>query len=244
MKAIRIFLLIGAAALAGCGKAETAEAPGGAGGGAGGPPPMPVEVAVAERDTVVDAIDATGQIEAVYAIELRPEVDGRAVEILVGEGTVVARGAPLFKVDDEELKAQVAQAEAHRDLARQALARTKQLLGQKASTASELERAEATARSTQAALDLLTLRLDRTTVRAPFAGVVGRRLVSLGDYVTSDTRLITLQTFDPQRAVFQVPERYADRLALGQKVAFRVAALPLGCRSISTAGYAKRSRTE
>ena len=187
---------------------------------------MPVEVAVAERDTVIDAIDATGQIEAVYAIELRPEVDGRLVEILVREGTVVARGAPLFKVDDAELKAQVAQAEADRDLARQALARTKQLLGQKASTASELERAEATARSTQAALDLLTLRLDRTTVRAPFAGVVGRRLVSLGDYVTSDTRLITLQTFDPQRAVFQVPERYADRLALGQKVAFRVAALP------------------
>jgi membrane fusion protein (multidrug efflux system) len=226
--------LAGAVALAACGKveADAAAAKGGArgrgagpGGPGGGMPPMPVEVAVARRDTVVDAIDATGQIEAVQAIELRPEVEGRLVGILVNEGTIVGRGTPLFKIDDAELRAEVEKAEADRDLARQALARTKQLLGQKASTASELERAEATARSTQAQLDLLNLRLARTTVRAPFGGVVGRRFVSLGDYVTTSTRLITLQTFDPQRAVFQIPERFADRVALGQRVAFRVAAL-------------------
>src|ERR1041385_2907168 len=81
-------------------------------------------------------------------------------------------------------------------------------------------------RSTQAALDLLQLRLDRTVVRAPFSGVTGQRLVSLGDYVNNSTRLITLQTVNPQRASFQVPERYADQLRVGQKVLFRVAALP------------------
>ena len=100
------------------------------------------------------------------------------------------RGTPLFKVDDAELKAQVAQAEADRDLARQSLARTKDLLTQKASSQSELERAEATARSNEAQLDLLKVRLDRTLVRAPFAGVAGQRTVSLGDYVTTDTRLV------------------------------------------------------
>ena len=80
-------------------------------------------------------------------------------------------------------------------------------------------------RSTQASLDLLQLRLDRTIVRAPFAGVAGQRLASLGDYVNNSTRLITLQTVNPQRAAFQVPERYADQLKVGQKVLFRVAAL-------------------
>ncbi|HJR62699.1 MAG TPA: efflux RND transporter periplasmic adaptor subunit, partial [Gemmatimonadaceae bacterium] len=129
-------------------------------------------------------------------------------------------------IDDAELRAQIARAEAERDLARQALTRTKQLLEQNASTTQELERADAAARSTQAQLDLLTLRLARSTVRAPFAGVVGRRMVSLGDFVNSSTRLSILQTFDPQRAVFQVPERYADRLGLKQQVGFRVAALP------------------
>ncbi|MBA3522400.1 MAG: efflux RND transporter periplasmic adaptor subunit, partial [Gemmatimonadales bacterium] len=70
------------------------------------------------------------------------------------------------------------------------------------------------------------VRLDRTLVRAPFSGVMGERLVSLGDYVTTATPLATLQTVSPQRAAFQVPERYADQLKLGQQVTFRVAALP------------------
>jgi membrane fusion protein (multidrug efflux system) len=55
--------------------------------------------------------------------------------------------------------------------------------------------------------------------------VTGQRLASLGDYVNNSTRLITLQTVDPQRVAFQVPERYADLLKVGQHVVFRVAAL-------------------
>lgn len=214
------------------GGAETAKGAEGAGSAegaapaGGGMPAMAVEVATAKAESVVDAVDATGAVEAVQRIELRPDVEGRVVQIYVREGGVVGAGAPLFKVDDGELRAQVARAEAERDLAQQALTRTRQLLQQNATSASELERAEATARSSQASLDLLQLRLQRTTVRAPFSGVAGQRLVSLGDYVTSSSRLIALQTYDPQRAVFQVPERYADRVANGQRVQFTVAALP------------------
>jgi len=175
---------------------------------------------------VVDAIDANGQVEAIQAIELRPDVEGRVVEIPATEGAEVAEGAPLVRIDDQELKAQVAKAEADRDLARQALARTRDLLAQRASSASDLEKAEATARSSQAELDLLSIRLARTTVRAPFAGVVGQRFVSLGDYVTTGSKLVTLQTVNPQRVAFTVPERYASRLRRGQRVAFRVASLP------------------
>jgi membrane fusion protein, multidrug efflux system len=220
--------LLMAAALGACDKAASSGSPGGGGEGGGqggGPPAMPVEVAVARTDTVVDAILATGQVEALQSIELRPDVEGRIAQILVREGASVDRGTPLFKVDDAELKAQVARAEADRDLASQSLARTRELLSQKASSQSELERAEATARSNTAQLDLLKVRLDRTTVRAPFSGVVGQRFVSLGDYVTTDTRLASLQTVSPQRASFQVPERYADQLKVGQRVTFRVAAL-------------------
>lgn len=219
--------LLAAAALSACNQAESANnAPGGAGAAGGGPPALPVEVAVAATDTVIDAIAATGQIEAVQSVELRPDVEGRITRILVREGAEVTRGTPLFKIDDAELRAQVARAEADRDLARQALDRTRDLLAQNASSQADLERAEATARSTGAELDLLKVRLDRTTVRAPFAGVVGQRFVSLGDYVTTSSRLAALQTVDPQRAVFQVPERYADKVQSGQRVTFRVAAIP------------------
>ena len=199
--------------------------PGGAPGGGGGFA-LPVEVAAARQDTVVDAILATGQVEAIQSADLRPDVEGRVVEIPMREGSEVAKGDPLFRIDDQELRAQVARAEAERDLAEQALTRTKQLVDQDAASASDLERAEATARSSRASLELLKLRLARTTVRAPFSGVVGQRLVSIGDYVTTSTSLVTIQTVDPERIAFTVPERYASVVKRGQKVTFRVAALP------------------
>ncbi|UCC74710.1 MAG: efflux RND transporter periplasmic adaptor subunit [Gemmatimonadota bacterium] len=223
MRSIRLCLMA-AAALAACSSAES-NSDGGPGGG-GQPLGMPVEVALARQDTVVDAIVATGQIEAVQSIELRPEVDGRLEQILIREGAEVVRGTPLFKIDDAELRAQVARLEAEHDLTLQALARTRGLLEQNASSEADLELAEANARSSQAQLELQQVRLDRTLVRAPFSGVVGARFVSLGDYVTSSTRLVTLQTVDPQRASFQIPERYAQRLHVGQEVSFRVAAFP------------------
>ena len=222
----RIFAVL-ALGLAACNNADGTPSGKAAGGGeGGGPPAMPVEVVIARADTVVDAILATGQIEAMQSVELRPDIEGRINGILVREGALVSRGQALFKVDDEELKAEVARAEAERDLARQALTRTRELLDQKASSQSELERAEAASRSTEAQYQLLKVRLDRTTVRAPFTGVAGQRRVSLGDYVTTSDPLMVLQTVSPHRAVFQVPERYADQLEVGQRVTFRVAALP------------------
>jgi membrane fusion protein (multidrug efflux system) len=113
---------------------------------------VPVEVAVARSDTVIDAIIATGQIEPLQSIELRPEVDGRLVghhgSRRVGGGS----GRPLFKVDDQELRAQVARAQADRDPAQQALTRTRALLADKAAAPADVERAEAQMRSTQASL--------------------------------------------------------------------------------------------
>ena len=217
------------AAVVACNKAEsTGKAGGGSGEGPGGagPPAMPIEAATARADTVVDAIQATGQIEAMQSIELRPDIEGRLTQILVREGSRVSKGMPLFKIDDAELRAQVAQIEAERDLARQSLNRTRDLLKQKASSQAELEQAEATMRSNEAQLELLKVRLDRTVVRAPFSGVMGQRFVSLGDYVTTSTRLAALQTVSPHRATFQVPERYAEQVRRGQEVTFQVAALP------------------
>lgn len=151
-------------------------------------------------------------------------MSGRLREILVREGTTVDKGTPLFKIDDAEISADVARLTAECDLAAQALERTRELYAQEASSKSEMELAEANWRSAEARLQLEQIRLDRTTVRAPFAGIVGERFVSVGDYVTSSTSLTTLQTFDPQRAAFQVPERYAQDVAEGQIVTFHVAA--------------------
>ncbi|MDH4046174.1 MAG: efflux RND transporter periplasmic adaptor subunit [Gemmatimonadota bacterium] len=219
-------LLVAGAAMVACGGDQAAGGRPGGGPPGGGPPAFPVDVAVATADTVTEYIRATGQIAAEQQIDLRPEVEGRIVEILAREGSEVQQGTPLYKIDDAQLKAQVARLEAERDLAQQELQRTRDLIERNASSTADLQRAEANARSAQAQLDLQVIRLERTVVRAPFSGVVGTRLVSLGDYVTSQTRLTTLQSVDPQRASFAVPERYAQRLALGQQISFAVAAIP------------------
>ena len=139
---------------------------------------MPVEAAVARTDTVRDEVVATGQIEALQSIELRSDVEGRIVAILIREGQEVSSGTPLFQVDSVELAAQVAQLAAQRDLANQDLARTKDLIAQNAASTSDLEHAEAAARSADAQHRVMSTRLARTTVRAPFGGIVGQRFVS------------------------------------------------------------------
>jgi membrane fusion protein, multidrug efflux system len=197
--------------------------------GAAGPasmPPMPVDVDTARQRPVVDAVRATGRIDAMQAVDLRPDEQGRITALLFREGQFVAKGAPLIKIDDDMLRAQAERAKADRDLAGQQLERMRRLREQNASSPADLERAEAAARSAQAGLAVLELQIARTTVRAPFAGVVGQRFVSAGDYVTTATRLLTLQTIDPQRAVIEVPERHAVRLRPGQTVEFTVAADP------------------
>jgi membrane fusion protein (multidrug efflux system) len=194
--------------------------------GAASMPPMPVDVDTARQRPVVDAVRATGRIDAVQAVDLRPDEQGRITALLFREGQFVAKGAPLIKIDDEMLRAQAERAQADRDLAGQQLERMRRLRQQNASSPADLERAEAAARSAEAGLAVLELQIARTTVRAPFAGVVGQRFVSAGDYVTSATRLLTLQTVDPQRAVIEVPERHAVRLRPGQTVEFTVAAEP------------------
>src|SRR5256885_11821439 len=93
-------------AVGGCKKGK---ASGAAGFGGGAPMGMPVEVAVARADTVRDEIAATGQIEAVQAIDPRPEVGRRIVEILGHEGQEGGQGAPLLQGGDAQLKGQVAQ---------------------------------------------------------------------------------------------------------------------------------------
>lgn len=189
-------------------------------------PPMPVDVDTARVEAVTEAVRVTGHIEAIQSIELRPDEQGRITALLFREGQSVARGTPLIRIDDALLRAQAERAEADRDLAMQQLERVRRLRAENASAPADLERAQAAARSAEAALAVLRLQIERTTVRAPFAGVVGQRLVSLGDYVTSATPLLTLHTIDPQNAVIDVPERHAAQLRRGQNIEFSIAAQP------------------
>jgi membrane fusion protein (multidrug efflux system) len=224
--AVGVVAMAGATSIGLLGGGKPADAAAAAPSGAPAMPPMPVDVDSARRRSIVDAVRATGRIEAVQAVDLRPDEQGRITALLFQEGQSITAGTPLVRIDDAMLRAQAERASADRDLARQQLERVRRLRSENASSPADLERAQAAARSAEAALAVLNLQIERTTVRAPFDGVIGQRFVSVGDYVTNATRLLTLQTVDPQRAVIEVPERHAIDLRPGQTVQFTVAAQP------------------
>ena len=132
--AVVAILVIGILTL---GRSGNAGAPGaakggseGGGTGAGAPPampPMPVDVDTARVRPIVDAVRATGRIEAVQAVELRSDEQGRVTALLFREGQIVSRGASLVRIDDAMLRAQAERADADRDLAQQQLARVRRL---------------------------------------------------------------------------------------------------------------------
>jgi membrane fusion protein (multidrug efflux system) len=207
------------------GGSEAAAQQGGEG-GMGQMPPMPVDVDSARPGDVVDAVRATGRIEAIQSVELRPDEQGRVVELLFQEGQTVEQGAPLVRIDDALLRAQADRARADRDLALQQRDRVRRLRAENAASPADLERGEAAARAAEAALAVIELQVERSVVRAPFSGVVGQRFVNIGDYATTSTRLLALQTMDPQHVIIEVPERYAGQVRRGQLVEFTVASQP------------------
>lgn len=193
----------------------------------GGPPPaMPVEVAKARVAPVVRAIGAVGSVEADEAVVIRPEVAGRIVEVSFREGAAVGAGDVLFVLDQAEAKARVAQGEAALNLARMNFERARDLLAQKLASQQDFDAAQARLKEAQARLDLDRVALDRTVLAAPFAGIAGLRRVSPGDYVAAGRDLVNVESLDPVKLDFRIPEAHASALRSGLAVTVEVDAFP------------------
>jgi RND family efflux transporter MFP subunit len=187
---------------------------------------MSVVGAVAQATEATQTIQLVGSLKAVRHIELLAEAAG-LVEILhADEGDRVAAGAPLFDIDARRQSANLKEAEAARDLARLDLARAEALAAEGAVADHELERSRATAIAAEAAVERARVGMREARVRAPFAGTVGRRLLSPGQWVTPGTLLTTLTDTDELEIEAAVPERFVAALAPGRRIDVRVAAWP------------------
>ena len=221
--AARLALVLAAALLAACGgKSEPGKpgAGGGAGGGKGGPPrgPAVVDVRVVRPTTIADTVEAAGTVLAIDQVELHPEATGRLVALNVTEGKRVAKGAIIARVNDADLRAQLAKTQATLALARQSVARLEKLLAVQGVNQADYDVAVAQVRSAEADADYTRALIERTVVRAPFAGVIGLRQVSDGAYGTPTTVIATLQRDDRRKVDFALPEPHADRAPVGTRV--------------------------
>jgi len=187
---------------------------------------MPVQAVPVEARPLSVTLDAVGSVRANESVVLQPEVAGRVTEITFVEGQPVKAGDPLFKIDDRMAAAEVKQAEANLQLARLDFERFRKLSKTGASTKQRYDQAQANLGVMEATLQLARTRLDYTTIRAPFDGVVGLRKISPGDYVNIGQELANFVSLDPMKVDFTIPETQASQLKIGQQLEITLEAIP------------------
>ncbi len=189
-------------------------------------PPTPVEIASVTPTTVSDQFRALGSIDSDEQIDVVAEISAKVLELPFAEGQAVRTGQVLVRLDDSEIRAQALRAEAERDRARSDYERAKQLFDRNAISAKELEDASVDLRVAEADEQVARARLDKTVIRAPFAGLVGRRRISTGAYVSVGQQLTELARVDRMRVTFAAPERYMGDLRVGVPVSLHTPAYP------------------
>lgn len=198
-----------------------AERPGHKGGGRSGA--LAVAVHVVHPAAYAETITATGTLLADESVELQAEASGKIIAINFAEGSRVARGDLLVKLNDAPLQASLARAMRRRELAQAEETRLAALVAQKLVAQHDYDTVRSEAQVQDAEIALAQAQIAGTEIRAPFAGVVGLRFVSLGAYVNAATRIATLQQLDRLKIDFAVPEKYAAQVRPGNPVTFRTA---------------------
>lgn len=212
--------LAAALALVGCGKPPP---PGG-----GPPADMAVQavVGIAEMRPIEEKLSLVGNFGPKDAIEVRSEVEARITELGFTEGLVVAPGHVLARLDSGKLEAEVAEARARAAMAEQDFERGQALVARKTISTQQFDQYRSTLDATRAALRRAEERLSDSVLTAPFAGVIGARQVSKGQYLDRGQVLTTLVQIDPLTVEFNVPERYVSQVTPGQTVNITTAAWP------------------
>lgn len=185
--------------------------------------PQPVETTPVEVRTLQETVDLVGTIAANESASLRSELPGTIIGIPFEEGAAVRRGDVLVRLDTRELEAQLAEARAGFMLAEKTLERVSTLAGENAVSRLELDTATAEHARLKAVIDLLEVRIAKSTLAAPFDGWVGARIHSVGDFLTAETVVTTVEDVSRLKVEMEVPERYLPLLQPGAKFRIRTA---------------------
>lgn len=192
----------------------------------GGARPVVVEVATVSAVDFADETTAVGSLKAAESVILRPEVSGRVERIGFRDGALVARGDLLVALDAAIPDAELAQAQANRELALATFRRNQELLDRKFISQQALDASAAALKVQDAAVQLAAAKAAKMRIRAPFNGIVGLRDVSVGSYVKDGEALINLEDIRSLRVDFRLAETWLDRVKPGQSLEVGSDALP------------------
>ncbi len=182
------------------------------------PPPETVTAMRVDKALWERSIAAVGTLEPVQGVTVSAEVGGRVTRIGFESGGVVKAGDVLLQLDTASEDAQLASAEASAALAEADLTRVRAMGKRKLASQDAIDSAEARAKETLAQVGNMRALIAKKTVRAPFSGRLGLRLVNLGQVLQEGDPIVSLQTLDPIHVDFSIPQQQIGRLRRGMKV--------------------------
>jgi membrane fusion protein, multidrug efflux system len=185
------------------------------------PPPEAVTTIVAREEPWPATLSAIGTMAAVQGVTVSADLPGTVERIAFDSGKTVREGELLALLDTRQERAQLAAAESQRDLARLNFDRMQGLLNERVISQAEFDRATAEHRQADARVGEIRATIDRKTIRAPFAGILGIRHVNLGQYLSAGDALVTLQSLNPIYVNFGVPQQAAGEMRIGRNVRLR-----------------------
>ncbi len=190
------------------------------------PPPEPVNTAAVHRESWQSLLTSVGSLEAVQGVMVTAELTGKVVHIAFESGTMVQAGDLLVQQDISSEKAQLRGAEAVRDLAKVNLERLSKLLTDEAISQSQYDDAAAKFKEDAAQVDNIQAIIAKKTIRAPFAGRLGIRLVNLGQTLNEGEEIVSLQSLEPIFVNFLLPQQQLPQIQRGLRVQVTTDALP------------------
>ena len=182
------------------------------------PPPEAVTTIVAQRAEWPAMLSAIGTVAAVQGVTVSADLPGIVDRIAFDSGRNVGDGQVLVQLDTRQEQAQLAAAEAQLELARLNDERMSGLVKQDAVSRAEYDAAAAAHTQARARVGEIRATIERKTIRAPFAGVLGIRQVNLGQYLTGGDPVVPLQSLSPIHVNFGVPQQNAVQMRSGRQV--------------------------
>jgi membrane fusion protein (multidrug efflux system) len=189
-------------------------------------PPTTVTAAPAAEQKWETLISATGSFAPVQGVTVAAETPGKIVKIGFEAGATVKAGDVLVQLDISTEEAQLRAAEATAALAQANLARARELRQSNTNSPAELDAADSQAKQAAAQADMVRAVVAKKTIRAPFAGRLGLRVVNLGQILREGDAITTLQTLDPIYVNFSLPQQRLAQVATGTKVRVKTDAAP------------------
>lgn len=220
------WLVVGGLVLASCNRGESQSTQGRNGRSSNPLAPVAVEVAPVEDGSIARSVTVSGNVEPLRVVGVNSQLAGALRTVNVEEGTVVREGDTLATLDDREIRAQLASAEASHQVAEAAFQRAERLRERQVITEAEYERDRAALASAQAQLDQLRTRAGYATIRSPIAGVVTEKNVEAGDIVGIQTPLFTIADVSTMVVRVRVSELDVVSLRAGDRVDVALDAFP------------------